>query len=378
MKKILASFALLLITTANASFSDEAQIPDWASYPIKKLVERNIISGNSDGSFRPYDSINRAEFCKILVNTTEVKKYIPIEPSFSDVEGDDWFFDYIETAKHYGWLNGYDDGTFRPGNKINRAEVAKILTNAFEFEALKTDKDQHWYDGFVRVLRNEKLFPYNTNEETFEATTFPNRSEIIEQIFRFMKKTGKFSSYELEDEVSTSSSTETSSNNPPTYNYTESSTTSNTQISATAGTLNVSKKSGGLKKIEVSSAQKNIKALELYFEAKNNPVEISSLQFRRIGNGASSDFLKAWIEIDGSVVSSNIIIDNDLIKIPFKSTFKLSANAKKLVTLNVNLSGSGKTGNSSRLVLYLPEWISANTDKKIGFFPFGGIDLDIK
>lgn len=379
MKKIIASLGLLLIAQVQANFTDENQIPDWASYPIKKLVERNIISGNSDGSFRPYDSINRAEFCKILVNTTNAKKYIPIEPNFTDVKSDDWFFNYVETAKHYGWLNGYDDGTFRPGNKINRAEVAKILTNAFNFEALNTDKDKNWYDRFVRVLRNEKLFPYNTNEETFEASIFPSRSEIIEQIFRFMKKTGKFSSYELEDETNSNSDTEeTSSNNPPAYNYTESNNNSNTPVSTTAGTLNISKKAGGLKKIEVSSAQKEIKALELYFEAKNNPVEISSLQFRRIGNGTYSDFLNAWIEIDGSIVSSKIIIDNDLITIPFNSSFKLSANSKKLITLKINLSGSGKEGNSSRLVLYLPEWISANTNKKIGFFPFGGTDLEIR
>lgn len=378
MKKIIAFIGLFLICQTQAEFTDQNEIPEWAAYPIKKLVEKNIISGNTDGSFRPYDSINRAEFCKILVNTTGVKKYIPIEPSFSDVITDDWFFDYVETAKYHKWLEGYEDGTFRPGNKINRAEASKILVNAFGFEPLNTDKDENWYDKFVRVLRNEKLFPYNINDETFSPEIYPSRSEIVEQIFRFMKKTGKFSSYDLEDEETETTEEETTENTS-TYTYTDNDTPSTTiPVSQTAGTLNVSKKAGGLKKIEVSSAQKEVKGLELYFEATKNPVEIAALQFRRIGNGLYSDFLNAWIEIDGEVLSSEIIIDNDLINIPLKENYKISKNEKKLITLKINLSGSGKEGNSSRFVLYLPEWISADTDKKIGFFPFGGVDLEIK
>lgn len=383
MKKLALLLCLLFINPVNASFSDEGAIPSWAAYPIKKLVERNIISGNADGTFRPDNEINRAEFCKILVTATNAQSYVPLNSSFSDIQTDDWFFRYVETAKYRGWLAGYPDGTFRPGSKINRAEVAKILSNAFGFESTDSDTDTHWYDKFAQTLKNKDLFPYDTDEASFEPDHRPSRAEIAEQIYRFMKKTGRFSSYDLADEPSAmsekASQTEETTQTPQTYVYREETPLSPApEMAQNPGTLNIAKVSGGLKIIQVSSAQQEVNALKLTFQANNNPVEISELQIRRIGKGLYSDFLSAWIEIDGTIVSQKILIDNDLIKIPFDKTYTLGVGQKKEIRFKIDLSGKGEKGNSSRFVLYLPEWISADTDKKVGFFPFGGVDLEIR
>ncbi|MCK5460469.1 S-layer homology domain-containing protein [Candidatus Gracilibacteria bacterium] len=385
MKKISLFLCLLFIHPVSAYFSDEEQIPKWATFSIKKLVERNIISGNADGTFRPDNEINRAEFCKILVTATNAQKYIPLNSSFSDIETDDWFFSYTETAKYHGWLSGYPDGTFRPGSKINRAETAKILSNAFGFNSSEEDTDKNWYDKFTRVLKNKSLFPYNTDDDSFTPNHHPSRSEIVEQIFRFMKKTGKFSSYELKDTLSSIDTDETNipeketTQTTETFIYTEENSDSPVpQMAQNPGTLNIAKISGGLKIIPVSSAQQEVSALKLSFKADKNPVKISELQIRRIGNGLYSDFLYAWVEIDGTMVSQKILIDNDIIKIPFDEIYTIKVGEKKEIHFKINLSGKGIKGNSSRFVLYLPEWISANTDKKVGFFPFGGVDLEIR
>jgi len=60
-----------------------------------------------------------------------------------------------------------------------------------------------------------------------------------------------------------------------------------------------------------------------------------------------------------------------------KETISMNSNDAKYFVLNVDLSGSGESGNDSRFVLYLPEWIESTTEV-VGFFPFGGADIEIK
>ena len=105
--------------------------PSLAGYEaIASLRDRGVISGYPDGTFRPYNGINRAEFIKILVagfRGTEVKGETHC---FSDVSNE-WFAPYVCAAKRLGWIGGYSDGTFRPAQEVNRAEAMKIVVEAF-------------------------------------------------------------------------------------------------------------------------------------------------------------------------------------------------------------------------------------------------------
>ncbi len=400
MKKLLTAFILSLygITITFAvpfRFSDHDQLPEFAKFSIEKLREKGIISGNSDGSFAPERSVNRAEFCKMLVNATKVQKYLPLEPNFPDVETDDWFFEYVETAKYHGWIKGYPDGTFRPGGNINRAEISKILVRAFGFDAPENTGDKNWFDKYVRVLKLQKLNPFGVVSD-FTASKKPSRSEIAEQIFRFMKKTGRISPLDLVDEPkleepelttdepgepmeeTTPPETPTSQDTSPPIDTNLTTSPFIQEIDTTSGNLYITKTAGTIKKSSVEGDQKNVTAMRLIFEAKEAPVEISALQFRRIGNGSYTDFSQAWIEADETRVSSEVTITDDIITIPLESNILIETNTNKEIILRISLSGTGESGNSSRYVLYLPEWIGANTETKVGFFPFGGIDLEIK
>ena len=109
---------------------------------------------------------------------------------FADVDPDAWFHPYVEIAKKKGWIDGYPDGLFRPGNTINRAEIAKILVNAFGFAAPNYQVDLQWYDRYVRVLEGDALLPYHARSD-FEPGLNPTRAEISEQLHRFMTRTGR-------------------------------------------------------------------------------------------------------------------------------------------------------------------------------------------
>jgi len=97
---------------------------------ILSLYERGVISGYTDGTYRPDNGINRAEFIKILIVGFRPEELDDETDCFVDVH-DEWFAPYVCAAKRLGWIDGYPDGTFRPAEEINRAEGIKIVTGAF-------------------------------------------------------------------------------------------------------------------------------------------------------------------------------------------------------------------------------------------------------
>lgn len=74
--------------------------------------------------------INRAELAKLIVTATGVPINTAGGPHFPDVSPTDWYYTYVETAANNFWMMGYPDGTFKPANTVNRAEGAKILSSS--------------------------------------------------------------------------------------------------------------------------------------------------------------------------------------------------------------------------------------------------------
>ena len=62
---------------------------------------------------------------------------------FLDVRAGDWFYDQVVGSIRYGWINGYEDGTFRPNNTITRAEVTTIVNRMLGRAADKDYVDSH-------------------------------------------------------------------------------------------------------------------------------------------------------------------------------------------------------------------------------------------
>lgn len=93
---------------------------------IKYLKEREVVSGYPDGTFRPDNTLNRAEAVKLVLEANDIKRLVQWAQKFSDVPGGAWFEAYVATAVERGIVSGYADGEFKPGNKISRAEFLKI------------------------------------------------------------------------------------------------------------------------------------------------------------------------------------------------------------------------------------------------------------
>ncbi|MFA4891346.1 MAG: S-layer homology domain-containing protein [Candidatus Gracilibacteria bacterium] len=91
-----------------------------------------IFAGYNDGTFKPYQVINRAEALKTVLVALkfEIMPYNGENLGFSDIGNGSWYMSYIKTGKAYGVISGYADGTFRPGKQIVKAEALVMLLNA--------------------------------------------------------------------------------------------------------------------------------------------------------------------------------------------------------------------------------------------------------
>ena len=130
--------------TYSSTFND---VPKgyWAANYIGYMQQFGIITGYSDGNFRPDAPVTRAEFAAIA---SRFEKLTEGSKSFTDVPDTYWAARYINFAATRGWVTGYSDGTFKPENTITRAEVAAVTCRLLERSA-----DQSYIRSHLKELR---------------------------------------------------------------------------------------------------------------------------------------------------------------------------------------------------------------------------------
>ena len=113
-----------------AKFSDIAG--HWAEASIKLAVEKDIVGGYTDGTFKPKGEITRAEFAVMLARMLKLQG-AGAALSFTDMASiGAWAKQGIAQAVQAGIVKGYSDGSFRPNAKISRAEMVTMVANALD------------------------------------------------------------------------------------------------------------------------------------------------------------------------------------------------------------------------------------------------------
>jgi predicted DNA-binding antitoxin AbrB/MazE fold protein len=150
-KSIFAAFVIVLFSfnIAAACFTDTAGHPfEDAICGIKAM---GVVEGYPDGSYGPDNTINRAEFTKIIISI-KPELAMGVEPglsTFPDVTDYDWFYPHVVVAREFGIISGYPDGTFKPANPINLAEGLKIILETFDAEVVETGGE--WYEKYINA-----------------------------------------------------------------------------------------------------------------------------------------------------------------------------------------------------------------------------------
>ncbi|RJX38992.1 hypothetical protein D3P09_15920 [Paenibacillus pinisoli] len=133
----------------------------WAEDDIKRAVEKGIVSGYPDHTFRPGHHVTRAEFTVMLAGALKLEENrLPM--SFSDNELiEDWATKAVAQVAQAGIINGYADGSFRPNASITRSEMAVMIERALQLPIDVTastsfDDDAaipQWAKGSIEAIR---------------------------------------------------------------------------------------------------------------------------------------------------------------------------------------------------------------------------------
>lgn len=124
-------FRLLTDDARQRNWSSENNFSDvsadkWYNNAVSTLCHMGVLGGYSDGTFRPNAPITRAEFAKIAVSFAQANGSA-VYSYFTDVKTTDWFAPYVTAAKDSSLIEGYSDGSFKPENRITRAEACTIV-----------------------------------------------------------------------------------------------------------------------------------------------------------------------------------------------------------------------------------------------------------
>ncbi|MBD3360263.1 hypothetical protein GF366_00505 [Candidatus Peregrinibacteria bacterium] len=164
------------VTEDSGTFDDVSETHE-NSEAIDYLKNEGVVVGYSDGTYKPENKINRAEFLKIVMITAGHENGSEGK-CFNDVK-EEWYAPYICKAKNMGLVNGYSDGNYRPDRDINFAEASKIVVLALNLPTSDNDNET-WYQKFVTSLENKYAIP--STIWTFDEDV--TRGEMAEIVWR--------------------------------------------------------------------------------------------------------------------------------------------------------------------------------------------------
>jgi len=134
----------------------------WAEESVLQLYQRGLIAGIGNGDFGGKQTLTRAQMAVFLCRYFEQKT---TSPDFCDVPASYWAAGEIGAAQAAGWLNGYPDGSFRPNQRLSRAELATCLCSAFELDSGQQQvsfddlgkSGWAWADSSIMILASNGL-----------------------------------------------------------------------------------------------------------------------------------------------------------------------------------------------------------------------------
>ena len=217
MKKLLYAFSLLFLvsllyssSTYASSFKDvNTQTESGAA--IKQLAQRNIIQGYADNTFRPNGELTRQQAAKMVAKMLGIKSNNYMEIEFKDVPSSLANYDAIIAVAELGIMTGYEDETFRPEQKLTRAQATKIISEAFRLTSKKVslpykDVKNAETKFYVSNLYNNGVT--NIPGSKFQPNKRITRAQFALFLTRAEKATTAYTKYATDFEYSAFSYTE--------------------------------------------------------------------------------------------------------------------------------------------------------------------------
>lgn len=159
---------------------------------IMYLVDAGVVNGYPDGTFRPNNTVSRVEALKFIFEGIKEALNEGNLP-FNDVSESDWYAKYLYTAYSKGVVNGYSDGRFKPAQTVNKAEFYKILFNGMGVDVNPNITEQpfldvatdDWFAPYAAYAKDLGII--DPSVKYLQASQGMSRGEVADAIYRLMQ-----------------------------------------------------------------------------------------------------------------------------------------------------------------------------------------------
>lgn len=182
------------VVLANLEYSDLSD-PNYIYYKaIKEFTDQGILEGYADGTFKPQQPISRAEALKVIIKAFNIESNDSKDNNlkeFSDIDTNQWYYPYIVAGLKNNIIEGYTDGTFKPGNQVLMAEALKmgvyakgIDINSLEYtEFHPSIKQEDWFAKIFSYGYKKLIYELDANGSINPLKEY-TRGEFTDLIYR--------------------------------------------------------------------------------------------------------------------------------------------------------------------------------------------------
>ncbi|HCX03478.1 MAG TPA: hypothetical protein DHM42_03255 [Clostridiales bacterium] len=171
------------------SFSDINE--HWAIDYIEGIMEKDVINGYPDGTFRPNNNVTREEFASLLVRVLDLEKNSDM--TFEDALNR-WSTEDVSTAAYHDIVKGYNETSFGPADLITREQMAVMIARALGLEAAEIEvefKDiediSQWAKPSVLSVLNKGLIE-GYPDGSFRPKDYLTRAEAVKVLYFVMEE----------------------------------------------------------------------------------------------------------------------------------------------------------------------------------------------
>jgi parallel beta-helix repeat protein len=170
----------------------------WATAFVEALVSKGLISGFPDGTFQPDAPITRAQYAAVIAKTFQLNT-TNSNRNFTDVKADFWAASAINRAATSGFISGFPDGTFRPGQNLTKVQAIVSIVNGLKLTggnpnvlSVYTDRAQiPSYATNALAVATQKLLVVNYPQvDQFEPLRDISRAEITTLLYQALVNSG--------------------------------------------------------------------------------------------------------------------------------------------------------------------------------------------
>ena len=184
MKKLIALLLVLvtLCTVSLAAFTDQKDITKTYVTAVEAMAEAKIIGGFEDGSFRPKESLTRAQAAKIICTMLGAENETAAPAGFTDVPAGHWAEKFINYCAEKQIVAGIGSGKFDPNGQLKGSQWAKMLLVAYGHDAAELTGDS-WFANTQQAVKNKGL-----DKDAHLSDTTTTREKACQLAYNFYEK----------------------------------------------------------------------------------------------------------------------------------------------------------------------------------------------